>query len=417
MRLHQRFPRTTFATLGSLTLLICGFARAQIPTKASDTFTPVVASIMGPQPAAVHGTDGLYHLIYELKLSNTKPANATLRRIDIIDSDHPDTVIASYAGKRLLDSLRTLQPRPADSAVIPVNASRLLYIELAFKPGQVPRAITHRMNLLGAGNPAPTAPATPLDYRAASFELGRTQLPIVGPPLRGKGWLAINGCCNNRVIHRGSFLGVNGGLYNAQRFAIDYMRLNSDGEAVHGDPEKSESYPGYGADILAVADGTVVATLDHMDDQKPGSLPDAADISMETVDGNHVVIDIGRGQFAFYAHLQKGSVSVREGDLVKRGMVIGKLGNSGNTSAPHLHFHIMNGTSVLGSSGLPYLIDHFSLSGLVDASQFDQAPSLEGQWSQRNDKPAFQNNRFPMNLNLVDFPRQGAPIESGRVRQ
>ena len=78
------------------------------------------------------------------------------------------------------------------------------------------------------------------------------------------------------------------------------------------------------------------------------------------------MVDLGGGRFAFYAHLQKGSLKVRPGDRVRRGEVIARLGNSGNTSAPHLHFHIVDNASVLGSDGLPYVIDRFDVRGEID---------------------------------------------------
>ena len=65
---------------------------------------------------------------------------------------------------------------------------------------------------------------------------------------------------------------------------------------------------------MAVADGTVVDTLNDLDDQKPGTLPDPSTINMQNVDGNHIVIDLGDGVYAFYAHLRKNSVLVSVGD-------------------------------------------------------------------------------------------------------
>lgn len=377
-------------------------ARGQLP--AHDAFTPVVVTRMGPPPAAFPGTDGRFHLVYELELTNTKRAPATLKRIEVLDADRPGRVLAAYTGKSLLGGLRTLQPGPAESPVIPADGSRLFYIELAFKPGEVPQAIAHRLSLLGAASPAPSTPATPLTYTVARIELERSPLPVIGPPLSGPNWLAVNGCCNSLLVHRGSFHSINGSLYAAQRFAIDYMRLDDKGRLFHGDPGKVDSYAGYGARVLAVADGTVVSALDSLPDQPPGQLPNPADITLETVDGNHVILDIGRGRYAFYAHLMKGSVTVHVGEHVKRGMVIGRLGNSGNTSAPHLHFHIMGGPSALGSPGLPYVIDHFGLSGQVDIEKFEKSPGLDGSWGRRLDRPVPQVDRFPLNLNIVDFP-------------
>ena len=74
-------------------------------------------------------------------------------------------------------------------------------------------------------------------------------------------------------------------------------------------------------------------------------------ITSETIGGNHVVLDLGGGRFAFYAHLQPGSLKVKVGDRVTRGQIIGLVGNSGNSTEPHLHFHISNGVSPLGSEG------------------------------------------------------------------
>jgi murein DD-endopeptidase MepM/ murein hydrolase activator NlpD len=76
-----------------------------------------------------------------------------------------------------------------------------------------------------------------------------------------------------------------------------------------------------------------------------------------------VILDLGRGRFAFYAHLKPGSVRVRRGDLVRAGDVVGMLGNSGSSTGPHLHFHVMNRPSALAADGLPYVFDRFRTTG------------------------------------------------------
>lgn len=376
-------------------------ARSALP---EDTFTPVVVQPLGTRHVAVPGTDGLVHVVYELELSNTKPAAATLQRIDVLDADHPSRVLASYAGSSLIASLRTLKPTPADSAVIPFGSSRLFYVELAFKPDAVPRAITQRFRLLGAANPGPATPATPLEYVAGRIDISRAPLPVLAPPLRGAGWVAINGCCNSGIVHRGSFQGIDGSLYDAQRFAIDWMRVNAKGEFVQGDPADVNHYVDYATEVHAVADGTVVDVLDDLPDQVPGKLPDPTRITLRTVDGNHVTIDMGHGLYVFYAHLKKGTVRVKLGDHVTVGEVIADLGNSGNTSAPHLHIHVMDSPSALASDGLPYVIDRFDLAGQVDIQAFDKSDVLTGQWGKRFAKPTAEKDRFPLNLNIVDFP-------------
>jgi hypothetical protein len=118
---------------------------------------------------------------------------------------------------------------------------------------------------------------------------------------------------------------VNGAIYFAQRFTIDWMRLDDQGRLVHDDPDDVRNYPGYGVSILAVADEMVVSALTNLEDQKPGTLPDPKNITLENVDGNHVVLDLGDGIFAFYAHLQRDSVTVRPGARLQRYAVPAKF--------------------------------------------------------------------------------------------
>ena len=129
----------------------------------------------------------------------------------------------------------------------------------------------------------------------AHVELSRAPLSVLAPPLRGEGWVAVNGCCNSDIVHRGSEQSINGALYNSQRYAIDWMRLDAHGQLVHAAPTDVHSYPDYGAKVYAAADGTVVETLDDLDDNIPGKLPDPTTLTVRTVDGNRVVLAIGQG--------------------------------------------------------------------------------------------------------------------------
>ena len=125
--------------------------------------------------------------------------------------------------------------------------------------------------------------------------------------------------------------------------------------------------------MLAAADGRVVKTIDGLPEQVPGVFPEG--ISVEEADGNSVILDIGGGNYALYAHFQPGSVRVEEGDREERGEVLGLVGNSGNSLAPHLHFHVMSGPQSLASNGLPYEVDSFEVTGRNTAgtAAFDEA--------------------------------------------
>jgi murein DD-endopeptidase MepM/ murein hydrolase activator NlpD len=386
-------------------IAVIAFDSASAETAASgDVFTPVIASTLSPEAHPIRGTDGAYHVVYELQLTNTKLLPATIQKIEVLAGSSGSQIITSFSDAELVKRLRTLAPQPATDAAIEPNGGRLSYIELTFKnAAEIPKLLQHRLHLIGAPNPGPAKPA-PLNYVVAPLKIADAKPLIIGPPLAGAGWVAANGCCNPDITHRGSVQSINGALYDSQRFAIDWMRLDEQGRLVHGDESDVKNYSDYGADVLAIANGKVVSVLNNLDDQIPGRLPEPSSITIETVDGNHVVLDLGGGRFAFYAHLQKGSINVHPGDEVKKGAVLGKLGNTGNTSAPHLHFHIMNRPSPMAADGIPYLIDAFDFSGQIDIAAFEAAPELGGDWCKgRIAKPERREREFPLNLNIINF--------------
>jgi murein DD-endopeptidase MepM/ murein hydrolase activator NlpD len=114
---------------------------------------------------------------------------------------------------------------------------------------------------------------------------------------------------------------------------------------------------------------------------------------LETVGGNHIIMDLGGGRFAFYAHLQPGSLRVKNGDKVRRGQVLGLVGNSGNSTEPHLHFHISDANSPLSSEGLPYVFPSFEVQGRGWGWKPGASPTTE----KRKDE-------MPMELEVIRFP-------------
>jgi murein DD-endopeptidase MepM/ murein hydrolase activator NlpD len=187
--------------------------------------------------------------------------------------------------------------------------------------------------------------------------------------------LVANSCCDLMTSHRTAINPINGDLWVSERFAIDYLQLSEDGTVFRGDVAKNESYPFFGDDIHAVADGPVVSVLDGLPEQIAGTAPTG--LKLEEYGGNHVVQDIGNGNYAFYAHLKTGSVKVQPGDQLTGGQVLGNLGNSGNTTAPHLHFHVMDGPDFLKADGQPFLFNSFTLDGRM-ASNDALEPLLDG---------------------------------------
>jgi murein DD-endopeptidase MepM/ murein hydrolase activator NlpD len=204
---------------------------------------------------------------------------------------------------------------------------------------------------------------------------------------------------SNTSLHRRTLVVVDGKARIAQRFATDWTRVGADGLAFRGDPAKNANWSAYGAEVLAVADATVADVKDGVPENDPTSEKKAVPIDLETVGGNYVILDLGGGRFAFYAHLRPGSIRVRVGDRVRRGQVLALLGNSGNSDAPHLHFHVTDGVSPLGAEGVPYVFESFYMEGVLPSKKL----LVEGGWR-------------PQPAHATDIRRLEIPVENAVVR-
>jgi murein DD-endopeptidase MepM/ murein hydrolase activator NlpD len=164
-----------------------------------------------------------------------------------------------------------------------------------------------------------------------------------------------------------------------EEFALDILRFGADGRTFRTDGARNEDFLAWGAPVRAVADGKVVKIVDRFDDgaifrRQPGEAPEAylgrvqqAQMALfaqglDAIGGNVVVVEHANGQFSHYAHLQRGSVTVAVGAVVKAGEVVGKLGNSGNSTEPHLHFHVTDGPETLTTVGLPVAFEGIEIA-------------------------------------------------------
>jgi murein DD-endopeptidase MepM/ murein hydrolase activator NlpD len=131
-----------------------------------------------------------------------------------------------------------------------------------------------------------------------------------------------------------------------QRFAYDFVVVK-DGSTHTGDGTRNSDYYAYGLAIRAPAAGRVVVAVDGIPENVPGQM------DAEHSTGNYVVIDHGDGEFSFLAHLVPGSLTVHQGDAVEAGRVLGRCGNSGHSSEPHLHYHLQDSPRFAAGDGLP----------------------------------------------------------------
>jgi hypothetical protein len=360
----------------------------------ADQLTPVLMSILTP-PSPVRGTDGLVYLQYELLLTSYSRASFEVERIDVLDA-RTGRVVSNISGAAVQTRLRSFGGVQRDVVIRPAQTGFALLFPTLSTLAEVPRVLTHRVTVR-------PEPANPL--LGARIVLSGARVPVnfrppvvLGPPLEGSGWLATGSCCLR--VHAGAILPINGRLFIAQRYAIDWIQLDARGRPYVGDPKVNANWIGYGARLLAVRNGTVVSVLDGLPERVPGQLP--TDTTLQNVTGNHVVLDVGGGYFVFYAHMQPGSIRVKVGQRVRRGQVLGLLGNSGNTTAPHLHLHVMDSPSPLGSQPRPYVHAQVVVRGKVPPG-LEEDDLAEGV-TLITTKRGPQRRVLPMHNWVVDFP-------------
>ena len=327
----------------------------------------VVAGAQGPSapvevripyvPDAVIDADGTAHLAYELHITNIHASTGTLQldRLEVRSAGESSAVV-TYAAEELEDRVmhpdaeRGTPQRRGLAIEVGRRAVVQVWVSAPTVESERLRDLTHRLVFIDG----------------VPLSVGRRAPPVLAPPLNGGRWLVHNGPGNQGSPHWGSVVAWNGLTTIPQRFAIDFMGLDENGCAVRGDFQTSanEDWVGFGTEVLAVADGVVHEVRDGINDNPPLVEPDPpAELTPTGLYGNYVVLDLGSDTFAHYAHWQLNSVTVSAGQRVRRGQVLGRLGNSGNTNAPHLHFHVSDSSSFGGSEGESFVIDSFDLLG------------------------------------------------------
>lgn len=331
------------------------------------------------QPRPVTTTDERQHLLYETFVENTGGTDVQLERLDVFAPGDSEPLV-SYTRDN------------ADGVVFPVNTASLEpftpgAIAIAFLDVPLRRRLPRRLIQRVTGTSVDGA------ARVSVIEVPVELEPAIALdlPLQRPGLLDLNGCCTGG--HRRSAIGFPDGVLIAQRFAIDFVQLN---EATlttfEGDPKSNSSYFLYGAEVRAARAGQVVAVRDGIAENTPTEPLPPADV--DSAPGNYVVEKFDEHHFALYAHLKPGSIRVRVGDRVNSGCLLAVVGNSGNSTEPHLHFQVMDRASPLDADGLPYVFDKFRLTAKLEFTpsgiELHQVPP-----------PTWRRHRLPLLGDLI----------------
>ena len=359
MSLRTRFFYASFVSRLTLVILI-----AAACASASENMSPLLLAVHDA-PVPFMGSDGHVHLIYELWVTNSSSSDISIQKVEVLgDGKLLQTLDAATVAARL-------QPIGQRQSVKTLSKSTqaLLFLNVILPANRkAPQALSHHVTL--------HVEAAPPGRQEMSEEGGDVMVDnqpvvVIGPPLSGERYISADSCCD-ATRHTRAAMAINGRLWISQRYAVDWEQLDSGGRIYVGPRSKLESYAIFGKQVLAVADATVVSAVNDQPEQVPGEFP--KDISLDQADGNNVILDLGSGRFAMYAHMQPGSVRVKAGDHVRLGQVIGLVGDSGNSIVPHLHFQVMQEPRSLSGNGLPYEIRSFEVTGKTPGTAaFDEA--------------------------------------------
>jgi hypothetical protein len=356
-------------------LIVAGTAHAT-------SIWPLQLEMRVPLEPTAFSSGGQTCLAYELVVTNFSGNPLTLRRIEVLDGDSSAATPILVLDSGQLDDI--LQPvgdqRTAGGRDVPHQlaggSASVVFVWIALDRGTpIPKHLRHRVF------------TDESSAEGAVIGTHHTAMHVLAPPLRGAAWLASDGPNNDRDNHhRRGFMIFDGHFMISRRFAIDWMKIDN-GAIFAGDEKDKHAYPSYGQPVFAVANGTVVTARDGLPDNVPGHNEEfhpAVPITPDTLLGNTIVIGLGGGQFAYYAHLKPDSLRVKKGDQVQRGQLLANIGASGDARAPHLHFQVSTSSNPLAGEGVPYLIDQFRIQ------------STDHIWQART-------RELPLGGSLIDF--------------
>ncbi len=331
-------------------------------TRADGLAVTPTALLVTPlnQPHVVRAGDGRDHVEYDLLITNAFAAPVKLTDVEI--STPSGSTLGRIDGALLAAATQgVLEQTPVSQ--IPPSGSATVEVDLSLPFGKVPPVLSNRVSYaVPDASPHMVAMISSYTIQAPDVAVSPFHAITIESPLRGAGWASINGCCSPNA-HRDVRVSAGTRIGTAETFAVDYVRVDGN-RFYQGDGSTNAQYPYLGAPIYAVAAGTVVARHDGMDESVPFK-PATTLKKPEDFGGNYVLIRQAPGIYAFYAHMQKGSVAVAVGQRVAAGTVVGRLGNSGNSSNPHLHFGLLDRPDFLTGYSLPFVIAHFALSGHI----------------------------------------------------
>jgi hypothetical protein len=343
-----------FVTVAAVFALVSGAS-----AREQDNPTALIVSPVH-DAQIVRGDDGMDHVEYDLLVVSVFPEPVALSSVTILDPAGKE--LKRIAGADLGDVTQPLFAHTATTEIAP-SAAVAVEVDLILPPDTVPDRLMHRIVYALKPNSVLTPMYDKPVVDAPEVVVDRRPAMVIKPPLKGEGWLVSSGCCRPN-LHRDLRVAANGvRIATPEAFDIDWAKVKGT-RIFDGDGSNNGQHYAFGEDVQAVADGTIVSIRDG----KPDATPNLSIIprTREDYGGNHVILQIAPDVFAIYVHLQKGSVSVAVGDVVKAGTPLAKIGNTGPSMGPHLHFGLHDKPDFFVAKSLPFVIDTYTMAGSID---------------------------------------------------
>jgi hypothetical protein len=351
-------------------------------------------------PRAIIGSDGQRHVNYDLLITNTYLAPVTLAAIDTLAAD--GKLLHTLSGDDLVTATQPVLGATPQTEIAP-SATVAVVMDLVLDSAQDLGELDHAIRYDLPANAPDQALIGTREVFGPLVQISSQAPEVIAPPLSGDGWLALNGCCSPLSVHRFERVSTGTSIAKAEMFAIDWV-LMQDGQVNSGDGTRNEDYFAYGAEVRSVAPGTVVYVRNDAPQQTPGEPLTGID-APEDFGGNQVMVEIGPGLYAWYAHLQTGSVLVNVGDEVETGQRLAKLGNSGQSTSAHLHFGLLDAPNSTTGNGVPVAIDAYDLAGSIPVEVlFSATPPPDGRLPVDTTGAGPQTETWPLYLTVVNFP-------------
>lgn len=306
----------------------------------------VFPNALGVLPATlprVISSFGAYHLEYELLITNQGQGAVVIRGVEAINQEGKQ--LAFLGEKEVVARLASEeagQVKPGEVAVLLMSVSS--------KQAQDLKSVTHQLRVSSSreGQRA-------FNVMGGTVHASREAPAEFGAPVRGGSWVVL-GPFDPRLPGRRTSVDIDGFRVFPQRFEISLSKMADAEGTSSGSGAANADYAAFGESVYAMADGRVLQVVNGISDHTPGR-PDSTN-----PDGNFVLMEVG-DEYLVYAGLQNGSIALKPGDPIKRGDLVGRIGNSGSSAEPELRIRLITAPDPMRATGLEFGFQSFEWLG------------------------------------------------------